>query len=123
MNDDGIVRPLPATEHGNMIRNEADEWPEDAPVGTFDISQNGVEGYPGCTAHILFECPNAQRCSVLLGPTFVARPSEGALNIWAWDGNVERPTITPSINCIAEQDGKPTGGCGWHGYITAGVIK
>lgn len=34
---------------------------------------------------------------------------------WRWDGDIERPTLTPSINC--------TGGCGWHGYLTAGVFK
>lgn len=98
-------------------------WPDDTPVGTFDIEQRGVQGYPTATAHIIFECPNRKRCAVLLGPSHVPRPKDGALNIWAWDGNIERPTITPSINCIAEKDGKPTGGCGWHGFITAGVIR
>ena len=59
---------------------------------------------------------------MLLGPEFVDRPKEDALCIWKWDGNVERPTLTPSINCVAEKGGKPTGGCGWHGHITNGVI-
>jgi hypothetical protein len=36
---------------------------------------------------------------------------------------MEKPTLTPSINCIAEKDGKPTGGCGWHGFITCGIMK
>ncbi len=31
---------------------------------------------------------------------------------WDFNGNLERPTFTPSINC--END------CGWHGYIRAG---
>lgn len=31
---------------------------------------------------------------------------------WGWDGNVVRPTITPSINCER---------CGWHKTITKGV--
>lgn len=31
--------------------------------------------------------------------------------VWIWDGNFEKPTITPSINC---------GNCGWHGYLQAG---
>lgn len=109
-------------ELGNMQLDERIEWPKDAPVGSFDIG-NGVADYPGSTGHILFVCPNGKRCSVLLGPTFVPRPAEGKCNVWAWDGNRERPTITPSINCISEKDGKPTGGCGWHGFITAGVMK
>lgn len=111
-------------EHGNMTPDQRDVWPADVPVGTFDIETGGVQGYPGATAHIMFVCPNEKRCSVLLGPSSVPRPSKGALCIWAWDGNSERPTITPSIDCRAVDDeGNPTGGCGWHGYITNGVIR
>jgi hypothetical protein len=33
---------------------------------------------------------------------------------WTWDGNVEAPTFSPSINC---------GGCGWHGFIEAGKLR
>lgn len=112
-----------AIEHGNMVRDTRDEWPDTEPVGSFDIEQRGVEGYPGCTAHIFFVCPNGKRCGVLLGAQAVSRPSEDKLNIWGWDGNTERPTITPSINCISEKDGKPTGGCGWHGFISNGIIR
>lgn len=36
---------------------------------------------------------------------------------WTWDGNVERPTLTPSIAC-----GQPRGSA-WHGYLTAGMIR
>jgi len=32
------------------------------------------------------------------------RPAEGTM--WQWDGNAEKPTITPSIDC--------KGGCGRH---------
>ena len=106
-----------------MTRDPRDEWPENEPVGSFDIEDARIEGYPGATAHILFVCPNAKRCAVLLGPTHVPRPADGKLNVWGWDGSKDRPTLTPSINCIAEKDGKPTGGCGWHGFITNGVIK
>ena len=35
-------------------------------------------------------------------------------SVWHWDGNVEEPTITPSIGCNKR--------CGWHGTITKGVI-
>lgn len=34
---------------------------------------------------------------------------------WHWDGNMERPTITPSIGCELR--------CGWHGNITNGEWK
>jgi len=31
---------------------------------------------------------------------------------WTWDGNRERPTLTPSIHCVGV----------WHGYLTAGRL-
>lgn len=110
-------------EPGDMIRDSRDEWPSDEPVGSFDIECRGIEGYPSSNAHIIFVCPNGKRCSILLGPNFVKRPNEDKLNVWGWDGNVEKPSIFPSINCISEKDGKSTGGCGWHGHIINGVIK
>lgn len=106
----------------SMQRDHRDEWPDGVPVGTFDIEMGAPSGY-AATAHIIFVCPNAKRCSILLGPTFVDRPTPDGLCVWGWDGNMDRPTITPSINCISEKDGKPTGGCGWHGHITAGEMK
>lgn len=113
-------------EHGNMHRNDRDEWPAWVPIGTFDLEAgpgHGVQGYPGASGHIIFVCPNGRRCSVLVGPQPVGRPHEDALCIWGWDGNLEKPTLTPSINCLAEKDGKPASGCGWHGHITEGVIR
>jgi len=110
-------------EPGNMVRDSRDVWPDNEPIGSFDIKLRGVQGYPGATAHILFVCPNGKRCSVLLGPQFVDRPNPDALCIWGWNGDMDKPTLTPSINCIAEKNGKPTGGCGWHGFITNGVIR
>jgi hypothetical protein len=106
-----------------MVRDGRDVWPDDAPPGTFDIVPHGMEGYPGVTAHMTFECPNRHRCSVALAPQPIPRPSDDKLYVWGWDGNVERPTLTPSINCVAEKNGKSTGGCGWHGFITNGVMR
>lgn len=116
---------MPNPDHGTMTRDDRDEWPSDEPIGSFDIEVNtkGILGYPGATGHILFVCPNGKRCSVLIGPSPVGREHPDALCIWGWDGNLERPTLTPSLNCVAEKGGKPTGGCGWHGFITAGVMR
>lgn len=120
-----VAKPSSTPEHGNMTRDDRDEWPADEPIGSFDIDVNehGIQGYPGAKGHMLFVCPNGHRCGVLVGPAAVTRPSEDKACVWGWDGNIDRPTITPSINCIAEKDGKPTGGCGWHGFITAGVMR
>ncbi len=32
---------------------------------------------------------------------------------WKWDGNLENPTLQPSIQII--------GSCRWHGWLTAGI--
>lgn len=112
-------------EHGEMIRDDRDEWPADEPIGSFDIeiATHGILGYLGASGHMLFVCPNNRRCSVLIGPSPVGRAHPDGLCIWGWDGNRDRPTLTPSINCLAEKDGKPTSGCGWHGFITNGVMR
>lgn len=103
-------------------RDNRDVWPDDVPVGTFDIELGIIQGYQN-TAHILFVCPHGKRCSILLGPKFVDRATPDDLCVWGWSGDLEKPTITPSIDCISEKDGKPTGGCGWHGHIINGEMK
>jgi hypothetical protein len=41
---------------------------------------------------------------------------------WTWDGNIEQPTITPSIHCIRDPETpEGWGGCGWHKTIVKGV--
>jgi len=124
---DATAVASPHVEPGTMTRDDRDEWPSDEPVGSFDIeggeAGHGIEGYPGATGHILFVCPFGRRCSVLLGPQPVPRAAPDRLYVWGWNGDRDRPTLTPSINCLAEKDGKPTGGCGWHGFITNGVLK
>jgi hypothetical protein len=106
-----------------MTRDERDEWPSTEPVGSFDVTDGEVAGYPGATGHMIFVCPKGKRCAVLVGPSPVERPDQKSLFIWGWNGDRERPTLTPSVNCIAEKDGKPTGGCGWHGFIINGTMR
>jgi hypothetical protein len=58
-------------------------------------------------------------CAVLPGEHYVClpirpvpqtgRPVNGG-HSWEWDGNEDRPTLTPSVNSV---------GC-WHGWIRAG---
>lgn len=64
-----------------------------------------------------FECPrhtNGRMCSGLMlresehTASNLPRPER---RTWEWDGNREKPTFSPSIDC---------GGCGWHGYIREG---
>ena len=38
--------------------------------------------------------------------------------VWGWDGDLERPTLTPSIN----SEGGPGPWYKWHGYLRAGEL-
>ena len=42
----------------------------------------------------------------------VQRGAPGGNRVWGWDGNVEKPTLQPSINWV---------GC-WHGHLVAGRL-
>ena len=57
------------------------------------------------------------RCGFLLiaGATNIPRDPQGRNGgrpQWDWDGNREKPTFRPSVNCSAN--------CGWHGFIRQG---
>lgn len=38
---------------------------------------------------------------------------DDGMNGWVWNGNIDKPTLTPSILHTS---------CGWHGYLTDGVF-
>lgn len=70
-----------------------------------------------------FRCPkkNMSVCRMLRlrgGPA-----DNGDLPAWSWDGNHEKPTMVPSINCLSRNPANHAekyAGCGWHGWIKAG---
>lgn len=87
---------------GDIWANE-DRQPGDAQFISFD----GVE-----RAGLYFICPQCHH----LGGVHFDPPRAGG---WKWDGNVEAPTVTPSI---LHDDPAHGGRCGWHGYLTAGEL-
>lgn len=42
----------------------------------------------------------------------IQKGGSGGPRIWAWDGNEDKPTLTPSIHCTGI----------WHGYLTNGRL-
>lgn len=70
--------------------NDRDKWLLFPCAGWPRRTSHGVEGY----------------CSVPIG-----QQRDGKGNTWTWDGNIERPTLSPSIDC---------GDCKWHGHIQNG---
>lgn len=63
---------------------------------------------------IEFWCPRTGTYCGTISVGYPDKPND-CKNTWKWDGNYEKPTLTPSINCIS--------GCGWHGFLTKGVFK
>ena len=87
---------------------------------TISREQFGFTLTPGCGFNpagvdsIQFWCRGVKKriCSVdlTLGPAVEA--DEQGRRRWHWDGNMEAPTLAPSIDCGAK--------CGWHGHIQNG---
>lgn len=62
--------------------------------------------------HIIFINPKCRLGSCQI--PIKRGPPDNAAHKWGWDGNMETPTLTPSIGCDHR--------CGWHGHITNGEI-
>lgn len=77
-----------------------------------------------------FQCPNVKGrwcnglliCGAPLGNGSVVTRSH-TLHCWGWDGDVAKPSFSPSINCKSQLgDGTKAAGCGWHGHIQNGKL-
>jgi hypothetical protein len=68
----------------------------------------------GPVPHLFFGCMNGKG---LCGVPILPSPPNKLGFVWSWDGNRERPTLSPSIHCTTEH-----GGCGFHGFMNAGVL-
>lgn len=82
------------------------------PAGAFEYFD-----FHGPNGGILFGCPCG--CGEMKTVSFRSerRP------VWQWDGNRERPTLTPSINILQFDDAGAQVGEHWHGFLTAGEFK
>lgn len=73
-----------------------------------------------------FECPRrpGYMCKGLMINNVEVKRGEG-VPCWDWDGDREKPTFSPSINCLAKdpETGEKFAGCGWHGHIVKGVAN
>lgn len=60
---------------------------------------------------ILFTCP----CGCHAVRTVPVKRAPHAGPEWVWNGDLVKPTLTPSIQIVGE--------CHWHGFLTAGEWK
>ena len=87
----------------------------------FENGEPGVFNFYGSTNSnssliygMMFICPCG--CGILASIAFKNnKDSKGP--IWRWDGNKERPTISPSININKGEIGS------WHGFLRNGEFK
>ena len=83
-----------------VMRRVAEVSPDGGPPGdfTWHATDNGWR-------YLEFLCPRG--CWHMV-------PVAGHPQSWAWNGNEDKPTLTPSL--------KDMGECGWHGFITEGSL-
>lgn len=69
-----------------------------------------IERPDGVVSHILVRLPSHDASGIAALPVEAGAPPPR----WNWDGNREKPTLTPSIL----HHGNPE----WHGYLREGVL-
>ena len=99
------------------VGERGDEW--DGPPGSFRWSQNASPAY----RTLWFKLPNGAHGMIAIEPMPLGsqvRDKEGVLRpaSWHWDGNVEQPTLRPSI-----RHGKPGDSWYWHGHLKKGFFE
>jgi len=43
----------------------------------------------------------------------IQRGTAGGDRVWGWDGNTDKPTLTPSLHAVGE----------WHGFLRSGKLE
>ena len=81
---------------------------EVARPGDFFIATDGEDRRPGIRGSITLILPDSATITlpIEMGPN---RPGQA----WGWDGNIDRPTLAPSIHTFVH----------WHGYLRAGRLE
>lgn len=86
-------------------------------IDTADARPGDFEIYPPDADNkgmIMFVCPRGRTCGVQIRSGGF---KDGLPKRWGFDGNCDRPTLTPSINC------QGPAGCGWHGFLQNGEFR
>lgn len=73
----------------------------------------GSEAPDVSPGRLMFKCP--------CGCGSVAGIRVAGEHRWEWNGDLEKPTTSPSIRISGGN--RPEGGDCWHGYLTDGVFK
>lgn len=95
--------PADCAEPGDFAWRVCDEYDADGDACGWRNPKPGER-----PTHLYLIEPTGQRAFLAIRP---ARQANG--HSWEWDGDLDRPTLTPSINA---------GPGGWHGWLRQGVL-
>lgn len=76
------------------------------------VLKSGAAYVPEGVEEIVLPCAGGRRAACVLRVTL--GPADEAERRWHWDGNMDEPTLTPSIGCDQR--------CGWHGHLIKGEL-
>lgn len=83
----------------------AGRWFGPPGLGSYFTAGNDNESAAG----LMFACPGCGELTSIAFRDFDGKPK------WTWNGDRQKPTAQPSIFSDPAK-----GGCGWHGFLTAG---
>ena len=66
---------------------------------------------------VMFDCPGCK----LSHSVFYERPAESPRPIWTWNGSLEKPTFSPSVNVRWHKTNHPPTIC--HSFVRDGNIE
>lgn len=93
----------------------------DSPEGMKAGAIEYDEGANGAVESVFYRCPcGCGQMGMLRLRSGAIDPSwPGWQSGWQWDGNREKPTLTPSVHHTYRQNGAER--THWHGWLRAGV--
>lgn len=124
----------PPAEPGDTWRTR---WAVTVDQQVAGITEGPIAGYAICCP----KCRQVHRWTTALGcppvhhhkyidangveQKFSTCAHSGVGSCWDWSGSADENTLTakPSLHCVTEWSGHPTGGCGWHGFLTNGELS
>lgn len=76
-----------------------------------DVTDGSFTAYEGMSRfHCVCPCGCGSHMNL---PVYLSGQEKPAQVAWVWNGNVEKPTLSPSIHDLS--------GCKFHGFITDGI--
>lgn len=93
--------------------NTVDELEQPGDICFWRVSDDGQ------SAFMAFKCPCGQDVHARGHDSIAVRKgaaaSDNGTRAWHWDGNMDAPTLSPSI--------QRTSGCMWHGYLAGWFVE